>query len=159
MQEATEAVAGACTGYARSQVLAHGCVGRLSTLLSSSGDAYWAMVSAAHPPALRQGPMLGPIANLAHPSISVYVFSLPCFGSAADFLIAGMAYDDSDLDLEDDSADPDEMTYEVNSCKACLLLLQECGCLSLRGISMAAAAANFLALAECSHTAAQSFFS
>eukprot|EP00891_Asterochloris_glomerata_P006441 jgi/Astpho2/6441/fgenesh1_pg.00094_%23_8_t len=58
------------------------------------------------------GPMLGPIANLAHPSISVYVFSLPCFGSAADFLIAGMAYDDSDLDLEDDSADPDEMTYE-----------------------------------------------
>ena len=58
---------------------------------------------------------MGPSANLAHPSIMVCVFSLPCLGSAAGLLIAGVAYDDSDLDLEDDSADPDEMTYEVTA--------------------------------------------
>ena len=65
-------------------------------------------------------------------------------------LIAGLAYDDSDLDLEDDAADPDEMTYEVISCNACLLLFQECRCLTvsrhLRGIYVAAAAPDTLAL-------------
>ena len=78
----------------------------------------------------------------------------PCFGSAADLLVAGVAFDDADLDLEDDSADPDEMTYEVNSCTACLLLIQARRCLCLRGICVAAAAVNTLALAACGHTAA-----
>ena len=104
------------------------------------------MVSADNPtcPVFRSN--VGPIATLAHPSITVYVISLECFGSAAYLLTAGVAYDDSDLDLEGDAADPDEMTYEASSCNACLLLFQECSCLCLRGICVAAAAANTLAL-------------